>query len=75
MHVLKGDHVRLQYISFGYTLDKNMVKKLPLVNLEIYFNAANLGILWRSNDENLDPEFPVSIPPSKNWSFGLRGHF
>lgn len=64
-------HVRLQFVSLAYELNKTQWKALPLRSVQLYFNAANLGILWRANKEGLDPEF-ADIPPVKTFSVGLR---
>jgi hypothetical protein len=72
--VLKADHIRLQYINLSYSLEKAKFKKLPFKDLQVYANAANLGILWRANKENLDPEYPSSIPTEKTWTFGIRAN-
>ncbi len=72
VNVLKGDHIRLQYINVGYSITKQEWKRLPLKEIQVYFNASNLGILWRANKENLDPEYPATIRPVPTWAFGIR---
>lgn len=75
INVLRGDHIRLQYINLSYTLDKTTLKKALFPSIQIYANAANLGILWRQNKLKLDPEYRSSVPPSKIFSLGLRASF
>jgi TonB-dependent starch-binding outer membrane protein SusC len=70
--VEKGDHIRLQYINFSYSIFKKKVEKIHLNEIQLYINAANLGILWRANKEKLDPEYPSTIPPTKSIAFGVR---
>lgn len=72
IHVLKADHIRLQYINLTYTLNKNTRKRLPFKNFQIYANLANLGIIWRANKAHIDPEYPTSIVPTKTFAFGIR---
>lgn len=74
----KADHIRLQYINLSYRIDKTKWKQLPFNNLHIYFNASNLGILWRANSSGIDPDnnYPVAnpVPNSRNYSIGLRAN-
>lgn len=72
INVLKADHVRLHYLSLTYTLINLSSKKLPFKYLQLYTNAANLGILWRANKEKLDPEYPATLKPMRACSFGIR---
>lgn len=74
--VQKGDHVRLQYINLNYRFNNSILKKLKLQDLNIYFYANNLGILWRANKYGIDPDYPyLSSPPSKSFSFGIKTSF
>lgn len=70
INILKGDHLRLQYINISYLLAKK--NKLPFDHVRLFFNAANLGILWRANKENIDPDYPGSIPLPTSFSFGVN---
>lgn len=73
INVLKGDHIRLQYINLTYTVAK--INRLPFNQFQIYANAANLGIVWKSNKAGLDPDYPASFPPSRSWAIGIRTNF
>lgn len=76
VNVLKADHIRLQYINLSYSLRKEDYKRLPVKSLDIFSNISNLGIIWRANKENIDPDFGNrSIPASKTISFGLRANY
>ncbi|MBB5441316.1 TonB-linked SusC/RagA family outer membrane protein [Pedobacter sp. AK017] len=75
INVLKGDHIRLQYINFEYLMKKKLFRKSGPQGLTFFFNAANLGILWRANKEGIDPEYPAVLRPLKSWSFGFRTGF
>jgi hypothetical protein len=73
--VLKGDHIRLQYIRFSYMFNKNLAKKLSLRDIQIYAVANNLGILWRANKEGLDPAYSLSsgsFPAPKSIALGVK---
>lgn len=73
--VLKGDHIRLQFINVSYDLNNSWFHKLPFHNLQVYLNAANLGILWRANKEGIDPDYPSSLYPPTTYTLGLRVNF
>lgn len=70
--VEKADHVRLQDIVLGYTLNKPNWK---LKNVKIFANASNLGIIWRANKLGIDPEFYQDYPAPKTIAFGLGANF
>lgn len=71
INVLKGDHIRLQYINLSYSLPK-LFKKDIFQLAELYGNVANLGILWRANKEKLDPDYPSTIRSTSAWALGVR---
>lgn len=70
--VERADHVRLQYINLSYDFNKFFTSSTLFKSLQLYLNAANLGILWRANKDHLDPEYSSSLPPSSAYSIGLR---
>jgi len=74
INVIKGDHIRLQFVNLGYSFLRNN-HKLPFNSLQIYINAANLGILWRANNDHIDPDYVNAIPNPKTYTFGLRANF
>lgn len=74
INVLKGDHVRLQYINLSYTLRKARAIK-SLEQLQFYVNASNLGILWRANKFQIDPDSPVGPSIPKSFAAGFRMNF
>jgi len=73
INVLKGANFRLQYINISYLLPK--MDHVIFDQLRIFFNVANLGILWRANHQNIDPDYPGGIPPSTSFSFGAHLNF
>lgn len=73
--VEKGDHVRVQYINLSYELRKENLHKLPVKSLQLYVSINNLGIIWRANNQNLDPDYSwgdFSLRPTTSFSLGLR---
>jgi TonB-linked SusC/RagA family outer membrane protein len=79
--VAKGDHIRLQDFSLSFDLDRSNWKNIPVKNVQLYFYANNLGILWKANDFGLDPDrVPANAdrlanPMPKNFSFGIKTNF
>lgn len=73
--VEKGDHIRLQYINCSYSLPKTFLKPW-CKSLSVFININNIGILWRANKQNLDPDYANGIvPPSKTIALGLQASF
>lgn len=75
VNVIKGDHIRLQNIKLSYQFS---IRK-PLFKLaQLYVNVENLGIIWRANDQKLDPDYDNLVSPfpvSKIYTMGLRLDF
>lgn len=69
--VERADQVRLQFINLSYGFQPLRAAGSTL-RLEVYANAANLGILWRANDLRIDPDYYTSIQPSKSYTLGIR---
>jgi len=72
-NIIKGDHVRLQFINLAYNIPK--IKNLKNCSAQIYVNASNLGILWKANKFNIDPDFARNIPDPKTYTLGVRINF
>ncbi len=79
--VAKGDHIRLQDISFGYDFDKSNWKSIPVKHLQLYIYANNLGVIWKANEFGLDPDVVPNLserfinPLPKGYSFGIKASF
>lgn len=71
----RGDFIRLQYITLAYDLKRKQGNKSPFESMQFYMNANNLGLLWRANQFNIDPEYSNTIPPSMNLAIGVRAAF
>ena len=72
INVLPADNIRLEYINFSYSLRS---KKNWFDNLQVYANAADLGLIWKKNKEGLDPDYPSSLHPVQTWAFGVKATF
>lgn len=72
--VEKGDHIRLQDIAFSYVFTK--LGSSPVKRLTLYSYLNNLGIIWKANDHDLDPDFyNGGFPLPFTVSFGLKADF
>jgi TonB-linked SusC/RagA family outer membrane protein len=49
-----ASYIRLQNLSFGYTLPKNITRKVYLDNVRVYFNCQNVFTITKY--KGLDPE-------------------
>lgn len=75
-NVYKGDNLRLQFINIAYDFEScPLIKRLHFSKMQFYVNASNLGIIWRANEDHLDPDNPGGIPTSYSFTFGLRASF
>ncbi|WP_316748648.1 SusC/RagA family TonB-linked outer membrane protein [Pedobacter gandavensis] len=68
--VSKADHIRLQDITLSYHIQKS---NWYLKNIKVYGNVSNVGILWRANKQNLDPDYS-SYPVPRTVSIGISGN-
>lgn len=79
--VEKGDHIRLQDISLSYQLNNKVFKKTPFKSIQVYCYVNNLGIIWRANKSNIDPDianYPTIIsnyPNPRTIALGLKTTF
>jgi TonB-linked SusC/RagA family outer membrane protein len=76
--VERGDHIRLQDINFSYSVNNHFVKSLGLTGVQIYTYLNNLGLLWRANKYQLDPDISIygnSQPIPFTIAFGFKANF
>lgn len=73
--VERGDHIRLQDINLSYRLPNNKTGKY-IKQLQIYSYMNNLGILWRANKADLDPDYYAGgFPLPLTISLGCKASF
>ena len=77
MWIVNGDYLRLKTAQIGYTIPKNIVKKLGMESLRLNVSGGNL-FTW-TEFKYLDPEAPdVSngfYPQQRVYSFGIDVKF
>lgn len=76
----KGDHIRLQYITLNYRFTpQNILGNSKLFKeITLFFNAADLGVLWRVNNKGIDPDYNLgqnTLRPPTTFTIGLRTKF
>lgn len=71
VNVLKGDHIRMQYVNLGYDFKPASLKKTGFSRLQLFVVASNLGIIWRANKEGIDPDY-MGIPDARSIAFGFK---
>jgi TonB-linked SusC/RagA family outer membrane protein len=76
--VEKGDHIRLQDVQLSYTLHKDN-SRIGFNTLKFYGYMNNLGIIWRANKLEIDPDYSGSgsffQPPPRSIALGLMINF
>lgn len=75
VNVHKGDHIRLQDVSLGYTFNKRTYQRLPLERLHLFLYLNNLGVVWKANDIGLDPDRLSGYLTPRTIAVGLRTNF
>ncbi|WP_257669181.1 SusC/RagA family TonB-linked outer membrane protein [Parapedobacter tibetensis] len=53
--ITDGDQIRLQDVNLSYDLPVNQT--LLLRRMRLYAYARNLGILWKANQDDIDPDY------------------
>jgi TonB-linked outer membrane protein, SusC/RagA family len=72
--VERGDHIRLQDVNITYTFPAAGYGKLPFRQIRATLYARNLGLLWKANKANLDPDY-LNMPAARSIAFGLSMDF
>ncbi|WP_169305771.1 SusC/RagA family TonB-linked outer membrane protein [Sphingobacterium alkalisoli] len=71
--VEKADVIRLQQINVSYDVPTSWSSKAGVKRLSAFANLNNVGILWRANNERIDPDFPnADYPAPFQFTLGLR---
>ncbi|MGJ5641485.1 SusC/RagA family TonB-linked outer membrane protein [Formosa sp. S-31] len=73
INVLPADNIRLQQVSLAYNLPAEFLEKTWFKSVSVSFAARNLGILWRKNDQDIDPMYLATnnyntLPPERNYT-------
>lgn len=72
----KGDHIRLQDLSIRYQLPKSILAATRLSHVSINAYARNLGVIWKSYDGELDPDYyDAQYVAPKTFALGININF
>ena len=78
-HMHPADYLRLKSITLGYTIPGEIVSKIKLSGVRVYFNGANLWTL--AAHKVYDPEVNEygtrgwELPIGKTYTFGIEASF
>jgi len=78
-HMHKADYLRLKNVTIGYNLPKNLISKINVSNVRVYFNGSNLWTM--AAYDVYDPEVNAygtrgwETPISKTYTFGVEFTF
>ena len=71
--VESGNHIRVQDLRFGYTVNSGTF--LPFKQLDLFTYVNNVGIVWRENRYGIDPDAYNGSPQSRIFSIGASARF
>jgi TonB-linked SusC/RagA family outer membrane protein len=86
-YIVDGSYVRLRTLTFGYTLQKQLVQKMKIENLRVYISVLNLAtftnypywdpeVNWDDADSNISKGNDFYTPPQpKTILFGININF
>jgi len=78
-HMNKADYLRLKNITISYSLPQQLINKINVQNVRVFFNGSNLWTL--AAHKEYDPEVNEygsrgwEIPLGKTFTFGLELSF
>jgi TonB-linked SusC/RagA family outer membrane protein len=71
----KAGLLRLKFINLSYEFSQSFLKKIKIQAFRLYAVANNLGLLWRANPWDIDPDYPGGLPPLKTFTLGCKLDF
>lgn len=79
--VIDGDHIRFKEVSLKYDLSELFANTF-ITNASLTCSARNIGIIWRKNNDNIDPDFlpyttgnNIKLPPTAMYVMGFNFNF
>jgi len=71
INVLPGDNIKLTEIYIDYNYKPNSFKLIQSCDFYFYVNNLNM-ILWKKNNEGLDPDILYNVKQPSNFSLGVK---
>lgn len=62
--VEKGSHIRWEDIQLSYSFRPKKSFNIPIELVRVYAYASNIGLLWTSNSQHIDPYYAVTYSNS-----------
>lgn len=66
----RGDHIRLQYVNLSYSLP--LKAGAVIRDCQFFITVNNLGLIWKANRLDLDPDYYRTTRPRKTFATGIR---
>jgi TonB-linked SusC/RagA family outer membrane protein len=73
--ILNGANIRIQDVNASYDLANVVRNSHWLKKFYIYTYLNNLGIVWRANKQNIDPDFANGFAVPFSLAFGVKATF
>ncbi|MBD1425661.1 SusC/RagA family TonB-linked outer membrane protein [Sphingobacterium arenae] len=70
---LTGSHIRLQDLRFSYAFKPFGSHRAS--SLQLYTYCSNIALLWKENDQGIDPAFHNGYPTPFEISFGAKFNY
>lgn len=70
----KGDFIKLQDITIGYSFEKHLAKWISLKKARVYFQIRNAAYLYKAAKYDITPEAPnfsQTVPTSYNFGINI----
>lgn len=67
-NILKSDHIRINDIRLSYHWEP---KLKGIAHIDFAFHINNAGIIWRHNDQGIDPDYRF-MPPARYYGLGVK---
>lgn len=75
VNVDKGNNIRLQDIRVSYDFTFPEQQRKTVKNLQLFFYINNVGILWKANHQDIDPDYGFGLPAPRSYSLGVKAAF
>nr|WP_249665380.1 SusC/RagA family TonB-linked outer membrane protein [Mucilaginibacter sp. Bleaf8] len=78
INIRNAGNIRLQQLTLNYALPASALRALSFVKgVNFGVTATNLGLLWVSNKEGVDPDYQMTnsfnnLPPSRTFLFNMN---
>ena len=70
------DYIGIRDVNFSYSLPQSWRNGIGLKQMEIYCSINQLGVIWKKNNVNINPEYPnTTYPALRQYYMGVRIQF